>query len=82
MAPSKKKECKIPVLTVPELALKTFWRPNSCRFYVLGQTMAPKKKERTILVLTVPELARKTLWRPNSCRFFVFPQISDKLFTW
>ena len=70
---NKKKDYKIPVLTVPELALKTFWRPNSCRFYVLGQTMAPsKKKERKIPVLTVPELALKTLWRPNSCRFYDF----------
>ena len=31
MAPSKKKEHKIPVRTVPELAPKTFWRPHSCR---------------------------------------------------
>ena len=32
MAPSKKKVHKIPVRTVPELAPKTFWRPNSYRF--------------------------------------------------
>ena len=32
MAPSKKKEHKILVRTVPELAHQTFWRPHSCRF--------------------------------------------------
>ena len=32
MAPSQKKEHKIPVRTVLELAPKTFWRPHSYRF--------------------------------------------------
>ena len=42
----KKKDYKIPVLTVPELALKTLWRPNPCRFFRFstvhghGQSMA------------------------------------------
>ena len=72
----KKKDCEIPVRMVAELAQKTLWRPNSCRFKVEKPKTENWKPETGQEPEPVPNQMQQNRDKPNRTVSFMNP-VSD-----